>query len=104
MVSAFHLHGPDASLLGVADLSGLSYPVAMGAMKGITIKLPEETVLQLRNQARQSGRSVAALVRDLIDASPQGGGSVYAITSDLAGSIAGGGRPATNARRRFRRE
>ena len=90
--------------MGVADLSGLSYPDAMGAMKGITIKLPEATVLQLRRQARQSGRSVAALVRELVDAPPQGGGSIYAITSDLAGSLAGGGEPATNARRRFRRE
>ena len=76
----------------------------MGAMKGITIKLPEATVLQLRRQARQSGRSIAALVRELVDAPPQGGGSIYAITSDLAGSLAGGGEPATNARRRFRRE
>lgn len=76
----------------------------MGAMKGITVKLPEETVLRLRKQARQSGSSVAALVRELIDAPPQGGGSVYAITSDLAGSIAGGRQPATDARGRFRRE
>ena len=90
--------------VGVADLSGLSYPVAMGAMKGITIKLPEATVQQLKRQARQSGRSVAALVRELIDAPPHGGGSVYDITSDLAGSLAGGQQPATNARRRFRRQ
>ena len=88
---------------GIADLSGLSYPVAMSAMKGITIKLPEATVRQLRQQARQSGRSVAALVRDLVEAPPQNGGSVYAITSDLAGSLAGGRQPATNARGRFRR-
>jgi len=76
----------------------------MGTTKEITIKLPEATVLRLRKQARQSGRSVAALVRELVDTPPQGGGSVYAITSDLAGSLSGGGEPATNARRRFRRE
>ena len=76
----------------------------MGAMKGISIKLPEATALLLKQRARQSGRSVAALVRELVDAPPQGGGSVYAITPDLAGSLAGGGQPATNARRRFRRE
>ena len=76
----------------------------MGTMKGITIKLPEATVLRLRKQARESGRSVAALVRELVDAPPHGGGSVYAITSDLAGSLAGGELSATNDRRRFRRE
>jgi hypothetical protein len=43
----------------VADLSEVSYPFTLGAMKGITIKLPAETVRQLREQARQSGRSVA---------------------------------------------
>ncbi|MBI3683692.1 MAG: hypothetical protein HY235_25235 [Acidobacteria bacterium] len=58
---------------------------------------------QLRQQARQSGRSVAALVRELVEAPPHSGGSVYAITSDLAGSLAGGRQPATNARGRFRR-
>jgi len=87
----------------VADLSGLSYPVAMSAMKGITIKLPQATVRQLRQQARQSGRSVAALVRELVEAPAHSGRSVYAMTSDLAGSLAGGRRPATNARRKFRR-
>ena len=75
----------------------------MGAMKGITIKLPEATARRLRLQARESGCSVAALVRELIDAPPRGGDSVYAITTDLAGSLAGGKRPATNARKRFRR-
>ena len=90
--------------MGIADLSKVSYLVAMGAMKGITIKLPEATVRQLRQQARQSGRSVAALVRQLVEAPPGNGGSVYAITADLAGSLAGGRQPATNARRRFRRQ
>ncbi|MBI3207364.1 MAG: hypothetical protein HYZ37_00505 [Candidatus Solibacter usitatus] len=58
---------------------------------------------QLRQQARQCGRSVAALVRERVEAPPHGGGSVYAITSDLAGSLAGGRLPATNARAKFRR-
>jgi len=77
--------------------------MAMGAMKGITIKLPEAVVRQLSQQARQSGRSVAALVRELIETSPGGHGSVYAVSADLAGSLAGSRRSATNARGRFRR-
>lgn len=89
--------------VGVADLSGLSYPVAMGVMKGITIKLPEATVRQLRKQAHECGRTVAALVRELVEAPPHSGGSVYAITSDLAGILPGGRLPATNARAKFRR-
>ena len=75
----------------------------MGVMKGITIKLPEATVRQLRQQARQSGRSIAALVRERVEAPPHIDGSVYAITADLAGSLAGGRLPATNARAKFRR-
>lgn len=75
----------------------------MGAMKGITIKLPEATAQQLKALARESGRSVAALVRELVEAPPQGGGSVYDLSADLAGSVAGGQEPATNARRKFRR-
>lgn len=75
----------------------------MGAMKGITIKLPEAVVRRLRNQARQSGRSVAALVRERIEAPHRGGESVYTISADLAGSLAGKRLSATNARSRFRR-
>jgi hypothetical protein len=37
-------------------------------MKGITIKLPEATLRQLRRQARETGRSVAALVRERVEA------------------------------------
>jgi hypothetical protein len=87
----------------IAGLSELSYPVAMGAMKGITIKLPEATLRQLKQQARQSGRSVAQIVRQLVETPPGRVGSVYAITADLAGSLTGGRQPATNARSRFRR-
>ena len=89
--------------MGIAGLSGMSYPIVMGGMKGITIKLPEAVARQLREQARQSGRSVAALVRERIEAPPRDGGSVYAISADLAGSLAGSRLPATNARPRFRR-
>ena len=57
----------------------------MAIMKGITIKLPETTLRRLRQEARATGRSVAAL------------------TSDLAGSVAGGRKAATNERRKFSR-
>jgi len=76
----------------------------MGRMKGITIKLPEGVVQQLRDEARRSGRSVAALVRERIEAPASDVSSVYELSADLAGSLAGSGVSATNARRRFRRE
>lgn len=72
-------------------------------MKGITIKLPEAVARQLKEQARQSGRSVAALIRERIQAAPHDAGSVYELTSDLAGSLAGSQSSATNRRSRFRR-
>jgi predicted transcriptional regulator len=75
----------------------------MGRMKGITIKLPEAVVRQLKEQARQSGRSIAALIRERIAAPPSVASSVYAISADLAGSLDGSGVPAANRRRRFRR-
>ena len=75
----------------------------MAEMKGITIKLPEAVARRLREQARQSGRSIAALIRERIEAPSHGDGSVYAISADLAGSLAGSRLPATNARSRFRR-
>jgi type IV secretory pathway TrbL component len=89
--------------MGIADLSDRGYPGVMGGMKGITIKLPDPVARQLRKEARQSGRSVGALIRERIEAPRHVGGSVYAITADLAGSLAGKGVPATNARRKFRR-
>lgn len=73
-------------------------------MKGITIKLPEDTLRQLRQQAQEAGRSVAALVRERVEgARDQHRASVYAATADLAGSLGGRRRAATNQRRRFRR-
>lgn len=101
--TAPHIFAPPTALNRIASLSGVSYPFSMG-MKGITIKLPETTLRQLRDEASETGRTVAALVRERVE-TPQdpGEGSVFAITSDLAGSLAGSSRSATNDRRRFRR-
>jgi predicted transcriptional regulator len=76
----------------------------MGAMKGITIKLPEATLRRLRQEARATGRTVADLVRERVEGpTARGAPSVHAITADLAGALAGSRRAATNDRRRFRR-
>jgi predicted DNA-binding protein len=76
----------------------------MSTMKGITVKLPETTLRRLRQEARNSGRSVAALIRERVEAPlASDDRSVYAVTSDLAGSIAAGRKAATNARRKFLR-
>jgi hypothetical protein len=76
----------------------------MASMKAITIKLPARTLAQLREEARASGRSVADLVRERLEASTaRPAASVHALTSDLAGTLTGGRRSASNERRRFRR-
>ena len=77
----------------------------MAEMRGITIKLPEPTLRELRQQARSTGRSVAALVRECVERGPgsRDGTSVHAATADLAGVLAGSRRAATNRRRKFRR-
>ena len=73
-------------------------------MRGITIKLPEATLRQLKREARATGRSVAALVRERVETPlDREGRSVFAVTSDLAGRLAGGRRAATNDRPKFRR-
>jgi hypothetical protein len=73
-------------------------------MKGITVKLSEATVRRLRQEAQASGRTVAALVRDRLEGIHRDNAdSVYSLTSDLAGTVAGPRRSATNARRRFRK-
>jgi len=73
-------------------------------MKGITVKLPDATLRRLRQEARATGRSVAALIRERLDVVPRRASrSVYEITSDLAGSVAGDRKAATNERRRFAR-
>jgi len=73
------------------------------AMKGITIKLPETTLQRLEQEARASGRSVAAIIRERVEAQSEAGESVYSLTRDLAGSLAGGNKAATNERRKFKR-
>jgi predicted transcriptional regulator len=73
-------------------------------MKGITVKLPDTTLRRLRQEARTTGRSVASLIRERLEAMPhQRGRSIFEITADLAGSVAGSRKPATNDRRRFAR-
>ena len=73
-------------------------------MKGITVKLPDTTLRWLRQEARTTGRSVAALIRERLEDVPRRGSrSIYEITLDLAGSVAGSRKPATNERRRFAR-
>jgi predicted DNA-binding protein len=72
-------------------------------MRGITIKLPEATLRQLEIEARATGRSVAAIIRERIEAQPDAASSVYSLTRDLAGSVSGGNKAATNERRKFGR-
>lgn len=72
-------------------------------MKGITVKLPDATLRRLRQEARTTGRSVAALIRERLEAVRGGSRSIYEITAHLAGSVAGSRKPATNDRRRFAR-
>ena len=76
----------------------------MSAMKGITVKLPAATIKRLRQEARATGRSVGQLIRDLVERQAPGNGrSVHDMAADLAGSVAGSGRAATNDRKLFRR-
>jgi len=80
----------------------MQLPSPMAAMRGITIKLPEPTLKRLRDEARATGRSVADLVRERLDAAASPAvDSVHALTPDLAGSLAGSRQSATNQRRRF---
>jgi predicted transcriptional regulator len=73
----------------------------MAVMKGITVKLPEGTLRRLKQEARRTGRPVAELMRERVEADG-GGRSVFAVTSDLAGILAGRRKAATNARPKFR--
>jgi hypothetical protein len=73
------------------------------AMKGITIKLSDATLRQLEQEARASGRSVAAIIRERVELDPDADESVYSLTRDIAGSLSGGRRSATNERRKFKR-
>jgi predicted DNA-binding protein len=57
-------------------------------VKGITIKLPDETLRRLQQEAQASGRTIASLIRERVEAGTgDAGESVYALTSDLAGSL-----------------
>ena len=73
-------------------------------MRGITVKLSDTTLRQLKQQSRETGRTVAALIRERVEAgSDRSGESVFALISEFAGSLEGSGRSATNTRRKFRR-
>jgi predicted transcriptional regulator len=80
----------------------MDYPSFVG-MKSLTIKLPEPIARKLREQARESGRSVAALIRERLETPENVVGTVYALSADIAGSLAGSRIAGSNARRRFRR-
>lgn len=64
------------------------------------MRLAEATLRQLGQRARREGTSVSALIRGLVERG-LGGRTVYGITADLAGSLEGSGRAATNARSKF---
>ena len=73
-------------------------------MKVITVKLPESTLRRLKAEAQATGRTVGALVRERVDTPPERlSGTVHDLAADLAGSVEGTRRSATNARRKFRR-
>jgi predicted transcriptional regulator len=73
-------------------------------MRGITIKLPDETLRELAHEARATGRSIAAVVREKLGArASQTARTVHDQAGDLAGSLAGGRRSARNDRPKFRR-
>src|SRR2546429_9705051 len=59
---------PQAPRGGIAILSELRW---WAIMKGITVKLPDTTLLRLRQKARATGRSVAALIRERLEAVPR---------------------------------
>ena len=94
---------PVGTPLPVGKTEGGTYRVTIiRIMKGITVKLPDATLRRLRQEARTTGRSVAALIRERLEAVPRGGGrSIYEASADLAGSVAGSRKPVTNDRRRF---
>lgn len=77
----------------------------MSRMTGITIKLPEATLRRLRLEAQATGRSVGQLIRERLEGRSVGHDpeSIHALVSDLASSVAGSRRPASNNRSRFRR-
>lgn len=77
--------------------------VTFSGVTGITIKLPDATLRRLREEARRTGRTVAAIVRERVESEAGEASSVYSLTSDVAGCLRGSSRAASNARRKFRR-
>ncbi len=73
------------------------------AMKGITIKLSDTTLKRLEQEARASGRTVAAIIRERVEQQPDAGDSVYSLSRDIAGSLSGTRKSASNDRRKFGR-
>ena len=71
------------------------------AMKGITIRLSETTLKQLEQEARASDRSVAAIIRERVEHRSDAPDSVYTLSRDIAGSLSGARKSATNDRRMF---
>lgn len=71
-------------------------------MRNVTVKLPDETLERLKNEAQATGQTVGAIIRDRLESSSDKD-SVHVLTSDLAGSLVGPRKSVTNARRRFRR-
>jgi predicted DNA-binding protein len=71
-------------------------------MRNISVKLPDDTLDRLKNEAEATGRTVGAIIRDRLESSSDED-SVHVLTSDLAGSLAGPRKSVTNARRKFRR-
>jgi len=101
------LDDPNGRALSLITLLGLR-PVrrkfTLPEMKGITVKLSDSTLERLRREARVTGRSVAAIVRDCVEGeSARESRTVHDLAGDLAGSVRGSRKPATNERRRFRR-
>jgi plasmid stability protein len=73
-------------------------------MRGITIKLPEATLRRLDVEAKATGRSIAAVVRERLDADVRPvSGTLHDLAGDLAGALTGSRLAATNERRKFRR-
>lgn len=74
------------------------------AMRSITIELPATTLRRLEQEARATGRSVAAIIRERLEVQGEPESSVYALTRDLARSLSGGRTmAATRERHKFTR-
>ncbi|MBL8952606.1 MAG: hypothetical protein JNK82_17635, partial [Myxococcaceae bacterium] len=64
-------------------------------MKGISIKLPEETIRRLRNEAYETGLTLGELIRmKLSEPSQPYGATVWDLSHDLLGTVDGGKRSA----------